>query len=73
MGGMDVTGDGHPDLMAVNGGRLVLYPGTGNREYSTTATTPIDLTGTDQAFVSATSTTTASPRSWPGRPRPATW
>jgi hypothetical protein len=51
LGGLDVTGDGHPDLLAIKGGSLVLYSGTGNREYNTTAGTPIDLTGTDHAFV----------------------
>jgi N-acetylmuramoyl-L-alanine amidase-like protein/VCBS repeat protein len=50
-GGQDVTGDGHPDLLGVLGGQLLLYPGTGVKEFGASADSPIDLSGTDNAFV----------------------
>jgi hypothetical protein len=49
--GRDLTGDGHPDVLGVSAGRLLLYPGTGVKEFGTSTATPINLGGTDNAFV----------------------
>ncbi len=50
-GGVDVDGDGHTDVVAVIGGQLRVYAGTGQREYSAVGTTPVDLTGAISPFV----------------------
>ncbi len=49
-GGSDLTGDGATDLVGVYGDRLVLYPASGEREYSAQQSLAVDLTGTDQQF-----------------------
>jgi hypothetical protein len=49
-GGSDLNGDGDADLVGVYGDRLVLYPASGEREYSAEQSLAVDLSGTDQQF-----------------------
>ena len=51
IGGQDLTGDGIPDQLGVFRGQLLLYPGTGQREFSAAGQLGVDLRGTDNAFV----------------------
>jgi hypothetical protein len=49
--GQDVTHDGHPDIVGVIGGQLYLYPGSAVKEFGASASSPIDLSGIEHAFV----------------------
>ncbi len=51
IGGADLNGDGIPDQLGVYHGELLLYPGTGQREFSASSQLGVDLQGTDHAFV----------------------